>query len=414
MNDKPFRDVAAVRFSAMRVISSPTYVLFANDGGVFTRVLGGVGGDAKTQLAATNQLNSLRMQFESRMEMAVSNRFRTFLDLNVKAPLVVIPVDLGLPWASTKSHGAVHTERDLSGDDDRGDGIQEDKTEGRKEEEKDYQGRRGGSAKGAAGGEYCTGGTIPGSLERISRAHSSSSSSPADEREVDLHRTPSAAAIVHELFVVDLGSLSFTTARLAHLQKDQDQREAGEGAKGANSGGGSGSGSGIGGGGSSSNSEMAGGKKGQGGVDNEESKQSPDRGQRRQEQGRDQGRGDSSGLEAQSTTTPRLSQGGSSVDVGLGAERHGAGEGWHANVYDVYNVEVRQVGVLLARRGGDGDDSERSEEWGRGSIVEGGWVAGRSGTTLGRGEDVGRWLVNPFDVRCTLLYFFSIVFVCER
>ena len=333
------------------------------------------------------------------MEMAVSNRFRTFLDLNVKAPLVVIPVDLDLlSGSSTKCRGVVLTGRDLSGDDEHGEGKLEDNSEGRQEEEKHYRERRVGSTKGAAGGEYCTGGANPGFVERMPRPHSSSSSySPVDERGLDLQRTPSAAAVMNELFVVDLGSLSLTTARLAHLQRDADRREAGEATKGANNGGDSAGDSG-GGGSSSSNGRVAGGKEGKCDVDNDEGTQSPDREQRRREQG-DQGRGDESGLEAQSAATPRLSRAGSSVDVGPGTERQGAREGWHANLYDVYNVEVRQVGVLLARRGGGHDDGERSEGWGRGSFDEGSWVAGRSGATHGRGEDAGRWLVNPFDVK---------------
>lgn len=73
-------------------------------------------------------------------------------------------------------------------------------------------------------------------------------------------------------------------------------------------------------------------------------------------------------------------------------------------MYDVYNVEVRQVGVMLARRGVDNDDSERcSGGWWRGSVDEEGWVAGRSGAAHGRGEDAGRWLVNPFDVKVYIL-----------
>ena len=381
------------------------------------RARGGVGNECDTQLAATNQLNSLRMQLEARMEMAMSNRFRTFLDLNVKAPLVVIPVDLGLPSASSSKRCAVvDIERDLSGDGERGNGKQEDKAETHNEEENYFQERLGGSAERASGGGDSMDRAFAGPPERVSRSSLPSfSASPfhssAGERGVNLQKASPAAAVVNELLVVDLGSLSLTTARLAHLQRNTGRWEADEGAKTApNGGGGNGSG------GSSSNNDAAEGNESNDNVDSE-GYQPPRHEQRWLEQGRDQGRGDAvglGGLEGQSEATPRLCRDGSSVEVGLEAEKLGPGGGWHANLYDVYNVEIRQVGVLLARRGGDGDGGECSEGWGGGAVDEGGWVAGRaSGANYGRGGDAAeRWLVNPFDVKVfTSVYIFYRLFV---
>lgn len=75
-------------------------------------------------------------------------------------------------------------------------------------------------------------------------------------------------------------------------------------------------------------------------------------------------------------------------------------EGWHANFYDVYNIGVDRVGVLLARSHDDGIE---------------GLLGGKSGSndtgvlTGDGGEDVvsrdgvtRRWLVCPFDVKVSV------------
>lgn len=154
---------------------------------------------------------------------------------------------------------------------------------------------------------------------------------------VDVHV---ATDVAREALVVDLGRIGVATARLAHLRSQKRDRQE------------------------SASSSGAGG-----------SERDTDRG-RNDHAESSRGRG--------GPTPWRMTRALSSSSVGTGAE--GSGRRWHANFYDVYNIEVSQVGVRLRRE----------------YIARGNGVARGSETPTRNDDRGGRapgWLVNPFDVK---------------
>lgn len=365
----------------------------------------------QNQLAATNQLKNLRAQLESKLEMVMSDRFRTFLDINVKAPLVVVPIDVNLPATarsterfgdSVKIKPALVEATDASGHSKQ----KENKVfqgamksvEGDKE---DLKRRRSGTdveATAAAVVEATvtaaavraaaattvveitgTAQKASGSLAGDSPSLASSPTGSEVERQKKINRelpprgeVPAQVAVIavaKDLLVIDLGSISLTTARLAHLRR----RESSGGQENADA---------------YTAAE----------VNNAmgDEKEPPDnRG----------GRGEASARSAVSpmATVVQKRRGRASSDVGSGEGV--TTEGWHANFYDVYNVEVCKAGVLLERMDSGGDDVEGLGGWRPRSIVGGGaWVntAGKASSVEGRGDETRRWLIDPFDVKVSL------------
>lgn len=388
------------------------------------------------QLVATNKLRNLRAQLESKLEMVMSDRFRIFLDLGVKAPLLVIPVDLNLGAASFSGRlteldvddfvagGAprdVARETAFVRDDD--EGKQEEEEEAKDEgkargpEQRHGGSDAGGTAAAAAATvvdsppELFTGLNIVQPLSGPSGIAGSCSSSSAGRRRRELRRTPVATVAARtELLVVDLGSVNLTTSRLAHLRQQQEEEKAGGG-------GGRGGADAT----HTAVSSNPGENKNDGSMTNDDGNDDnsnsgmeggagPARGQRlgTGEGGRESNRGRVElSLSSSSTTkTTRRRRGGASGDV-MCRGGGGAQEWWHANFYDVYNVEVCRAGVLLARRGvgvggGGRGEGRGGGTKGGGSIEEGDWRAACSGTALGGGDGdaaVRRWLVDPFDVK---------------
>lgn len=345
----------------------------------------------------------------------MSDRFRTFLDLHVKAPLLVIPVDLSLPTASSNAHGggvefevergvlpgagAVHDDHQREGD------THEEEKESRQEQVRRAERRRGGTAQTAsAAATEAAATTVTGAADRVCGATrgssgavdsssrlafsscSSFSPSPRDEHGLQRRRqqkTSSTAVVATELLVVDLGSVSLTTARLAHLRRDTDRRDPTAAAATTASS-------------SSVSSDFFGESDDSPGSDGVRSHAASDR--------------EHWGADVEPTAVPRRRRARASSDVGREDGGRIDGEGWHANFYDVHNIDVCQVGVLLARRdGGDGGD-EGVRGRGRGwSIEEGGWVAsgGSMAVRNGRREAGRRWLIYPFDVKVWSLRAFA-------
>lgn len=245
------------------------------------------GGGGAKQLAATNQLKNLRVQVESRLEMAMSDRFLTFLDLDVKAPLLVIPVD-------------------LSGGSGGGRGPDQDK-EG---------GAQAASERGVAGEEEIHVFDEEGGEESQGRPSGGVGKSNTPNK-----KAGAVAVVAREMLVVDLGSVSLTTDRLAqHFQRKADK----EGTDGFGT--------------TTTTSSSNGG----------------------------------GGNEMEVPSSSSLIQGKNGFSVpgagGGGFKRQRAtGESWHAKFYDVYRVEVHRVGVLLLAgresRSGDGGEEEVAKRW---------------------------------------------------
>ncbi|CAM9510658.1 unnamed protein product [Pylaiella littoralis] len=324
---------------------------------------------ATLELAATNQLKNLRVQLESRLEMAMSNRFLTFLDLDVKAPLVVIPVDLDGGSGSGSggcSGGRAGVEVEIEAEpavDDGNEDTDEEERGARHEEEMEgetetdsREERRNDDAQGARGGSGGGGG---------GREATKASGVVADAVAV--------VAPTRELLVVDLGNVSFTTSRLAqHVRRQSNggnyKPPPHAATAAAAAGGGGGEGEGV----NWSSSGNSNGTAGGGGVAVAAATATEEPRQKRvtSDEGFSSGAG----------------RGGGS---GVGRKRHRvAGESWHAKFYDVYKVEVHRVGVLLLAGRADGGDGAGRRSGGGGS---------------GGGGDGGkRWLVDPFDVKMEL------------
>ncbi|CAM9970300.1 unnamed protein product, partial [Discosporangium mesarthrocarpum] len=124
---------------------------------------------SKLETATIKRLNSLRSQLEAKLEKVMSNRLRSFIDLDVRAPLLLIPVDTPLqpaPRAGPRPPRATADPATLPG---------------------------GPSQSGSGSGSQATGRVGERGQEETARGMA-----------------------VRELLVVDLGNVRLTTTRLAH------------------------------------------------------------------------------------------------------------------------------------------------------------------------------------------------------
>ena len=264
----------------------------------------------------------------------MAQRLRTYLDLNVKAPIVAVSVDLS-PTASVDLQSSsvvvdpIRVVPTARGDDGA--------------ENKEDQGTP----------------PIPG-VQRRGRA--------------SMYVAPVLAPAVEHL-VVDLGDISLSTARLAHLvTKD----------------------TGV---GHSTGATLAAASAASVNDDVESSKASPSVIRRSHNESELGGLGWTVG-----STPRRRRRARSASDVGSPA---GGAEGWHANFYDVYNIGIGRVGVLLARSSldaGGGDDGVDGLVRRAARSIDASTLAdgGSGGGSVIGGDGAGQnWLVQPFDVKVT-------------
>lgn len=172
-------------------------------------------------------------------------------------------------------------------------------------------------------------------------------------------------SLVAEHLVIDLGDISFSTASLARPKKDIGGRDS-VASSGAAS--------------TSADSES-----GRGGYF----------------ASTEHGRGNewelASGSSTDTSNTARRRRARASSDVAAPVI-----EGWHANFYDVYNIGVGRVGVLLARSHdvGFGGDGVEGLLGGKSGSNDTGVLTGDGGEDVVNRDGVTRrWLVCPFDVK---------------
>lgn len=268
----------------------------------------------------------------------MSDRLRVFLDLDVKAPLLVVPIDL----ATTAAAGG----GDLVVCHDTGDDL--------------------GAAR-VVGGHGKSRRPEKSILPRDDGSGSANVCAPS--------------STTRELLVVDLGSVSLSTSRLAHLRNTDEQQQESDERMGillsASSG-------------SSDNGDYS---------SSSGWERTPLRCRTSKQGAADDGgcgggdgdgrsRQDSGEAVSASNATPVWMKTRASSSVG--PAREATGRRWHANFYDVYNVDVSRVGVLL-KRNADHGSSYTSGGDGRDSRLH---LGGGGG-----GMGAGGWLVDPFDVK---------------
>lgn len=304
----------------------------------------------------------------------MSDRFRTFLDLDVRAPLLVVPIELGDPASDEQvigreSIGGNHTEEGTEKEAYRGEEAEEGQEWRRQQQREDdlsapARGRR---------------------RRRRDRKFASAHSTRPSRR--------------RELLVVDLGSVSVTTARLAHLRRNSEQRQQ----------------------------QLTGGREGKtlsfsgdrGSSENGERPPSNDRLEQNRSRAQSRAHNYSEGIvgdgggrrrsDSVSSDITSISRRRSRTSSSVGPTGEATGKRWHFNFYDVFNIDVGQVGVLLKRdgysNGSDGGvDGRRREE---GDSIEdetdSGMTSGVPGLAVGAGAGrraaVGVWLVDPFDIK---------------
>lgn len=300
------------------------------------------------QLAATTRLKNLRAQLESKLEMVMSDRLRVFLDLDVKAPHLVIPIEL----ATTAGDVVVSHAGDVAAASAVG-GHRETSQPEESPIPRDGSGSAGGGGIGGGGG---------GGRRRDHKCTPVSSSS----------RSPFSTT--RELLVVDLGSVSLATSRLAYLRNTKEQQQESDERDGVLLS-------------ASSGSSENGDRFSSGGWG-----RTPLRGLRLEQVagGSDGGDREDRGEKVSANTTTPTGWMKARVSSSVGPAGEATGKRWHANFYDVYNVDVSRVGVLLKR---DADDGS--------SHTSGGGGGGRDKKLdLGaNGIGIGGWLVDPFDVK---------------
>ena len=296
----------------------------------------------------------------------MSDRFLTFLDLDVKAPLLVVPVDLGGGGGGNgdgsgggRGGGRVGTSAtrldEEGGDEQTGNAESFEDAEMQQGGARDNDNVKGGGGGGGGGG-------CDAVDEEAGRGRRGGGGGEARAHPV-ADAPATVASVARELLVVDLGNVSLTTVRLAqHVRRetDGDNGEPPPAAAAAALAAGENDGTNTSSSGSSSSSSSNG------------------------------GRGEAAAVPIEAP--PRRKHATGEVGFvgpagsGSGKRHRGAGESWHAKFYDVYKVEVHRVGVLLLEATGN-----------NGGGGGGGGVA--AGSTADGGGGGGRWLVDPFDVK---------------
>lgn len=288
----------------------------------------------------------------------MSDRLRTYLDLNVKAPLLVIPVKVDLPVSPPPS-SIRRRESGVRGS-HKGQviiGLEQAATDLAMEEK-------------AASADLS-----PHPVDNVSSSGSDSFASLEGDGGIGIGIMQAEATSVvssaakKEFLIVDLGGVSLTTARLAHLHREDDDDCSGHA--------------------DTTHAAIASDFR-MNRIDSGDSVGEDEDGGGDSRGPRDGGNG------RERTGASERSRATSDVESAPMGGAQGAREVWHANYYDVYNVEVCRAGVMLAKgRGGrDGDDGGREPAGG------GGRFAGGEGI-----GDPRTWLINPFDIKVRLTLF---------
>lgn len=280
----------------------------------------------------------------------MSDRFLTFLDLDVKAPVLIIPVDLG---GGVKVEGVVER------------ALHEEKQDGGEEKEQVGSVEREEEGRGLA-----TAGDQEERLQRESNVDGHGDGGGGSGRGAS---RASEGAVSRELLIVDLGSISLTTARLAqHHRQEVGEASVDLPAVATTEDDGT----------TTSNNNGSGGSSGGSDPGGLTGAVVPQQGRR------------------QPTSDVEFAVPAGGGNGGVIKRQRIAGESWHAKFYDVYKVEVDRIGVMLLAGCTD------SSGGGRG--------IGGAGE-----EDVAKkWLVDPFDVKVSWRSFaahggkYSILLVC--